>query len=164
MSDNVFKVGDMEFEALSDRIIILEDAFRSGYECARCEGKGELRCDNCHGVGSYNHKKCAHCDEGTIKCPDCHGKGGLLVVAEVSERRPTTGRVVSIGPKVTTLAVGESVLYSNFAGFLVELNRATNGTSTALRILHEGEVMTKLKGHLKLSDLKARQDIPAFAT
>lgn len=164
MSDNVFKVGEMEFEALSDRIIILEDQFRSGYECATCQGDGKVKCDNCGGTGHALHKKCSWCEAGTITCPDCKGKGGVLVVPEVSERRPTTGRVVSIGPKVTTLKVGESVLYSNFAGFLVELNRATNGSSTALRILHEGEVMTKLKGHLKLTDLKARQDIPAFAT
>ena len=83
-----------------------------------------------------------------MTCPECDGKGGLLVVAEVSQRRPSTGRVVSVGDKVKYFKVGDNVLYSNFAGHAIDLERT--GNKVVVRILHETEILAQVRGHLEL--------------
>lgn len=123
---NVLKLGALTLEAYGDRIVVIEDEFRSGYECTQCGGKGTLICetcdgsgvefcDNCKGSGESSlvpGAKCTQCEGERTQpcgmcrgskietCPGCDGKGGLLVVPEQSVRRPTTGSVVSIGWRV----------------------------------------------------------------
>ena len=69
-----------------------------GTVCARCNGKGTVKCPKCNGNGfifAYNedcHKSCSNCGgsgfvcpgpngwdgkkgKGRITCPDCHGQG-----------------------------------------------------------------------------------------
>lgn len=154
---NTYKLDDLTFEALGDRLVIQEDEFRSGYECSTCGGSGKINCLNCGGAGTVNMKKCSHCVEGLVICPECQGKGGLLIVAEESQRRPTSGVIVSAGPKVVDLRLGQSVLYSNFAGYVIDLNRA--GRPVTLRILHESEILCRLEGHLTLTNLKGKTEI-----
>lgn len=159
---NKFEVGpNLKFEAFGDRLLIQEDEFRSGYECPACAGSGQSPCpNNCDkGVTPLGHK-CSHCDGvGTVRCSDCQGKGGLLHVAEVSERRPTTGVIVSTGDKVTALKVGQSVLYSSYAGYTIDLNRA--GVAIVLRVLHEPEILTLVEGHMNLRDVRGKSDLVA---
>jgi DnaJ-class molecular chaperone len=109
---NVIKLGNLTMEAFDDRLLVIEDEFRSGYECPTCVGKKkikspeleELVCENCDGTGKSVISKEARCSAckgtGRTICPTCLGKGGVIVVAEASERRPTTGIVVSIGDKI----------------------------------------------------------------
>jgi co-chaperonin GroES (HSP10) len=156
-----FKVGELSFWALGDRVLIEEDQFRSGYECEQCSGLGKVPCLDCEGIQTKsNGKKCSICDEGRVRCPSCNGKGGLIVTPETAQRRPTSGVVVSAGQDCKTLKPGDTVLFSNFAGYLVDLNRA--GQPIAIRILHESEILAGMDGHLTLSNLRGKSEIAAF--
>jgi co-chaperonin GroES (HSP10) len=137
-----FEVGEVGFAASGDRLVIEEDQFKSGYECKTCEGSGKVPSTV---VG------------GKMKtCPDCDGKGGLLIVAEVSQRRPTTGIVRSAGEQCKVYKVGDGVLFSNFAGFAIDLDRM--GKKVCIRILHETEVLTKVRGHLELRAISSQRE------
>lgn len=158
LDDNIYTVGHLKFVALGDRVLIQEDQFRSGYECETCEGTGTLVCSNCTGAGSRNAKKCSFCDGvGKIRCEACNGRGGLLAVPEVAQRRPTTGLIVSVGDAVRNLRRGESVMYSNFAGFVVNLDRA--GLPVVLRILHESEILCGISGQMTLTNVRHKTEI-----
>lgn len=78
------------------------------------------------------------------------------MVAEVSERRPSTGRVVSVGDKVKYFKAGDNVLYSNFAGHTMDLERT--GAKVVMRILHETEILSQVKGHLELRMLRNEKE------
>lgn len=160
-----FELGALKFWALGDRVIIQEDEFRTGYECSSCDGKGKVPCANCHGAGSHSLggpvKKCSHCEgAGHLRCSSCSGKGALIVAPEIAQRRPTSGTVVSAGQRCKYLREGDSVLYSNFAGYVVDLDRA--GAKVTLRILHESEILAGMDGHLTLSNLKGKSEIAQF--
>jgi len=142
--ENTFQLDDLTFEAIGDRVLIEEDQFKSGYECPDCGGTGKSAI------------------VPGARCSSCEGKGGLLVVPEVSERRPTTGCVVSAGPNCKWLGVGDNVLYSNFAGYVVDLARA--GRNVTIRILHETEVLARMTGHLELRSLKGKSEIATYAS
>ena len=78
------------------------------------------------------------------------------MVPEVSQRRPSTGQVVSIGDKVKYFKPGDNVLYSNFAGHAMDLQRA--GSPLVVRILHESEILAQVQGHLELRSVKNERD------
>ena len=125
---NAVKLGSFTTEAYNDRMIVIEDEFRSGYECTTCLGSGKVKCypcsgsgttacSNCNGTGESSivpGAKCTQCKGDKLQpclycagsmvdiCPGCGGKGGLLVVPEASVRRPTTGVVVSLGWKLNS--------------------------------------------------------------
>ena len=44
---------------------------------------------------------------------------GKLVIPENAKRRPTKGRVIAVADNVTDVKVGDRVLYSQFAGYLL---------------------------------------------
>lgn len=160
---NTFDLGHLKFEALGDRLIILEDEFKTGYECSECSGKRQVFCPECLGQKTKpNGKKCSNCSDGYIVCPTCNGKGGLIIAPETAQRRPTTGRIVSTGDRVQHLRVGQNVMYSNFSGYVVDLERA--GQPVCLRIVHETEVLCRIEGHLTLSNLKGKSDIALAAS
>ena len=116
--ENVIWVGAAGFEAHADRLIILQDESRSGFECGKCLDKNKhtvqgrevstIPCVACQGKGRRPKAgnpdlvvKCSDCGgEGWIICPDCEGKGGTLVFSDKQKLRPTTGVIVSIGPDV----------------------------------------------------------------
>lgn len=154
-----FQVGPVTFWATGDRVLIEEDKFRSGYECSKCSGEGKLSCDGCGGIGHYvrndSERKCSACDgTGKITCPECEGKGGVLAIPEVAQRRPTTGRIVSVGPDVKNLSVDQDVLYSNLMGHVIDLQ-----DGTVLRILKEPEILCRLEGHLEFRMVRRKTDL-----
>lgn len=158
---NVFDVGALKFEAIGDRLIILEDQFKSGYECPKCDGHGVYGCNSCNQGVKPNGKKCSDCEgKGHVTCTECGGKGGLLIAPETAQRRPTTGRIVSVGDRCKELKLGDSVLYSNFSGYIVDLVRA--GQPIVLRILHETEVLTRMEGQFTLTNMKGKSEIATF--
>lgn len=106
-------------EAGGDRLIIEEDKMRLGFECKTCDGDGYIidkPCPNCNGEKSVQgideRIACRFCcsgrgitgvpqGQGCLTCPDCKGKGALVVIPQVSERRPTSGTIRSKGPDVS---------------------------------------------------------------
>jgi co-chaperonin GroES (HSP10) len=157
--DNHFQVGVVGFEALGDRVLVEEDPFVSGYECRACSGHGWNMCAECDEEGhskTNRHITCKVC-AGTRKatCQVCFGKGGLLVVPEKSQRRPTTGTIVSLGEvaglkkvegvEVKTLFLGDKVMYGSFAGHVVDLEAQER---VIIRILHDTEILCRVSGHL----------------
>ncbi len=142
-NDNKFVIGDLKFEAFGDRIIVKQDEFKSGYECESCGGTGFSKLNT------------------NIRCKACDGKGALLVIPQVSERRPTTGTIVSAGPDVKRLKVGQSVMFSSFAGHNIDLDRA--GHPVILTVLHEVEILTVIEGHLELRSVRGKTDLLSFA-
>jgi co-chaperonin GroES (HSP10) len=89
-------------------------------------------------------------------CPDCGGKGGLIAIPETSQRRPTTGKVVSGGEKTKYFKFGDNVMFSNFAGHAIDLERA--GMPIVLHILHETEILAQVEGHLELRAAKNQKE------
>jgi co-chaperonin GroES (HSP10) len=171
---NILKLGSFSTEAFNDRILVLEDEFRSGYECPDCVGKKkilspeleELVCDSCDGSGKsviVKDAKCSACKGlGRTLCPTCKGKGGVIVVAQASERRPTTGTVVSIGPEVRNVERGESVLYTSFSGHVYDL-ALPNGSEISIRIIQPSDILAKVTGHLELKRVKKSQAVGTAA-
>jgi len=173
LETNILKLGTLEMEAHADRMLIVQDPFVSGYECPACGGARKVLCDNCDGRGfnevsggeitavvgiKSTRKKCSHCSgEGRIKCPECDGRGGLLIVPDSSERRPTTGTIMSVGGAVTCFERGQAVIYPSFAGHAFDLTATDlegRDVAVCIVILRESEVLAKVKGHLELRRVK----------
>jgi co-chaperonin GroES (HSP10) len=161
---NVLKLGALTMEAFNDRLLVIEDEFRSGYECRMClksqAGIGWLVCENCGGTGAsviVKDGKCSHCDGvGRVLCQNCKGKGveeGGLVIPDASSRRPTTGIVVSIGDKTERVQRGESVIYTSFSGHVYDLE-LPNGNIVVIRVIQESDILAKVSGHLELRRVK----------
>lgn len=153
---NVITLGHAGFEAHADRLIVLQDDYRSGYECEECGGGGEVTCENCAGSGIsaiVKNGRCAGCEGRKVQlCPECNGKGGVLVVPENAERRPTTGTVVSLGDDVKKFERGDKVLYPSFAGHAFDLtakDRENRDVTATLVILRDGEILAKMHGTLE---------------
>ena len=171
---NILKLGTFQTEAFNDRILVVEDEFRSGFECPECVGKKkivspeleELVCESCNGSGKsviVKDAKCSGCKgSGRTLCPTCKGKGGVIVVAQASERRPTTGTVVSIGPEVKNVERGESVLYTSFSGHVYDL-ALPNGQEISIRIIQPMDILAKVSGHLELKRVKKSQAVGTAA-
>lgn len=161
--ENVYRAGTVEFEAWNDRLVIVEDPFVSGYECKTCEATGVVVCDACQGTGTSHVVKdatCSYC-KGSKQgvCPECKGNGQLLVVPEVSQRRPTTGTVVSVGRDVREILKGESVMYHDFVGAAMDLTGTDSRgveREVVIRIIREADVLCKIRGHLELRRLKKK--------
>lgn len=162
MQDGEFKVAGVSFWAKGDRVIVIEDPFKSGYECKTCGGSGKLDCADCDNGKSRNNQEitCKTCS-GTRKftCEDCKGKGALIILPQKSMRRPTTGTIMSCGAmvgfklvgekyqKMESYAVGERVMYGSFAGHTCDLE--WQGKEIIVRILHDSELLCKVEGHLQ---------------
>jgi len=179
IQSNWIKLGTLEMEAAGDRVIVVQDEFRSGYECLRCRAQdirmldqlhqaSVIVCPDCAGLGSQlstvvsgAKKTCAPCDgRGWVVCPDCAGTGaagGGISHAQESEKRPTTGTIVSKGWKVTHYERGESVIYPSFAGHFWDLSAVDlegKPVDVTLGVLREDEIIARVKGHLELRRVK----------
>jgi co-chaperonin GroES (HSP10) len=202
---NVLKLGALTMEAFNDRLLVIEDEFRSGYECtvclgktkvpcAKCGAKGYAVCDNCRGSGHsilVPGAKCTVClgvgklvCEGcngakTTACEACGGRGvteGGLVIPEASERRPTTGVVVSTGWKVNSriarflawftrkqiIQRGQSVIYTSFSGHVYDLE-LPNDEVVVIRVIQETDILSIVSGHLELRRVKKTQALGSAA-
>jgi co-chaperonin GroES (HSP10) len=160
---NVIVLGALTMEASGNRILVLEDEFRSGMECPACVGKRkikspeleELVCENCEGSGRSMISKEARCSRckgtGRTICEKCKGKGGVLIVAEQSERRPTTGQILSIGSEIfCTLCDGAGGSSGQVGDGIVNSKdcprcKGTGGTQTFQR--GQSVIYTSFSGH-----------------
>jgi hypothetical protein len=160
---NTFMTGPTGWVAEFERILILEDPFRSGYECSDCDETGMVVCPDCVDGHSVVNPviKCKTCQgERLVKCAPCGGKGVLLEIPEVAQRRPTTGRIVSIGHETKRFKRGDSVLYSNFVGEVYDLTGIDDvgrEKKVILRVMKEREVICSLTGHMELKRVTRHQ-------
>lgn len=165
LETNVLRLGTMTMEAHEDRIIVIQDPFVSGYECTVCGGKNiynevsYVHCEDCTGSGyGPSGKKCSTCSgSGRLPCPACNGRGGVLVVPDASERRPTTGTIASVGERAQFFVRGQGVIYPSFAGHAFDLTAVDaqgNPEAITIVILRESEVLAKISGHLEMRRVK----------
>jgi co-chaperonin GroES (HSP10) len=183
-TENVLWVGETGFEADADKIIVVVDEHRSGFECLTCLAK-DIRmvglntqvsfvpCKECDGKGKrpkVGNKsievKCTECDgAGAVPCPDCGGKGGTLATPDNTKDAPTTGKIVSIGPLVPAgkRKLGDRVMFTSYCGSRYDVKlRLDNGSEkpVQLRILRDEEVVAKLHGRqLELRALKGARSL-----
>lgn len=187
---NIIWIGETGFEADADKLVVLVDEFRSGYECLTCLAKdirsfGEggatrqismVGCPECEGNGKRPKAgnpsitvKCTECEgKGVVPCPDCGGRGGLIATPKQSEGAPTTGKIVSVGPLVAEgkRQIGDRVMFSSYAGNEYIVNgKLRDGTEkqVSLRILRDEEVLTRIHGILKLRALKKSMALHTMA-
>jgi hypothetical protein len=159
---NIYHAGHLTFEAKFDRVLVIEDEFRSGYECDRCEKSGKILCPDCdNGSSRLNPEvRCKSCaGEHKIDCPDCNGKGETIVIPDTAKRRPTTGQIVSIGSEVKGWQLGESACYPNFCGEVWDLSGIDiDGVerTIVLRIMKERELLCGITGQLSVRRMKNR--------
>ena len=179
IQSNWIKLGTLEMEAVGNRIIVVQDEFKSGTECLRCQCK-EIRqidamhqasvidCPDCNGTGQRLvndvQKKCSGCEgRGWLACPDCKGTGvaeGQLAHPQDREHRPTTGQIVSKGWLVEHYQRGDSVIYGPSSGHFWDLeaiDTAGNYVKVTVGVLREDEVISRVRGHLELRRVHSAQ-------
>jgi len=174
---NIIELGAIGLEALSDRIIILQDEYRSGYECPRCEERNVhnnvslVKCDNCDGTGKsviVKDGKCSQCaGNGWHACPECKGKGGLLASSDRDkDKRPTTGTVVSIGHDVVKVSRGERVMFPSYVGHTFDLSaKDVNGNDVraAVTMCRYEDLLCKMHGVLAVKDIHRSKALGTLA-
>jgi co-chaperonin GroES (HSP10) len=166
---------------IGDQIIVLEDKFRTGFECSKCDGEGysEEDCDFCKGTGKENagtdqESLCRICcprnlvDSGQYTpgkrlCDNCQGKGSLIIAPQISQQKPSIGVIVSTGPdvypdcRVINRVTGQRWAYPMKIGDRLLYSRfAGSGIELKqkkiLRVMHAHEAMCKIYGQAKLGD------------
>jgi len=133
--------------------------------CRECKGSGKIDLGKIE-TGLYPCKACivmidvtgmaAPC--GFVPCKTCKGKSVAIVVPENSLRRPNSGIIRSIGPKVgwddrgnynpDHIKCGDRVLYSNHTGYEVSFKRQMK-----FRQMREHEVMSRIHGVKKIHEV-----------
>lgn len=102
--------------AVEDKIIVMFDDFKSGYECKNCNGKGLIvGCIVCENTGKDRFgQDCKSClgagDKSQRQCSTCKGKGDILVIPETAKSLPTTGVVVSMGPDTPAMIATRNII------------------------------------------------------
>jgi co-chaperonin GroES (HSP10) len=175
LNENIIWIGSAGFEAHGDRVVVLQDEYRSGYECALCLDKDKrtiagkevsvVPCEPCAGTGRRAKAgnpnlqvKCSDCEgHGIVACPECGGKGGTIVLAENTKGRPTTGTIVSVGPDVTRWNRGDKCIYPSFAGHAYDLSGVSKTGKVipvVLVILRDQEILSRMYGTLEQNQVK----------
>lgn len=140
------------------RILVLEDPFKSKYECTTCNGKGHTEeiCKWCLGTkfekGKEENGYCRDCTvgEGIGKlsgktlgktlCTTCRGTGGLLATPEDNQKRPTMGRVLAISETgIQEVKVNDKVIYTTYTGSPFEF------MDCPLRVIMERDLLGLVK-------------------
>lgn len=66
---------------------------------------------------------------------------GRIVVPEVAKRKPTKGIVVGVADDITDVQIGDKILYSQFAGYLLKFEDTPLlrciGRDEVLAVLHD---------------------------
>ena len=119
--------GKIALKAAEDKIIVLLDKFKTGYECTMCGGDGAGRvCEDCNKTPGLSRlgSVCKSCNGVPDRfvgkdCPACNGRGSSIIVPESSKALPTSGIIVSVGPKCQERKVGQRVLFGAHVGYFL---------------------------------------------
>ena len=160
--------GRIALEAVEDKIIIMLDPFKTGFECKVCDGTGvERRCDCVTGLDRFQQacKKCGGNPDAFVgkECRSCKGIGSLLVIPESAKSLPTSGRIVSMGPNCKKDASGKSImeigqryLFGVHVGYFLPFKG-----NILLRCMREHEILCRiysLDKHIAMGDYFAVPD------
>lgn len=169
--------------AVEDKIIVMHDDYKSGFECKTCKGEGKLTgCQTCHNSGKDRFgQTCKSCNGVPMNhitvCPDCKGKGGLLVIPETARSLPTTGIVVSMGPETRAMILTRNYhenlklretfagtpKYNDYTKILEDILEDYNETPIRLgaRVIFGPHVGTMLpmKGNIKLKIMRIHEPL-----
>lgn len=125
--------GKIGLEATEDKIIIVLDKFKSGYECKTCSGEGSIKACPCvtsgtPGVNAMG-RVCKYCQgdpvsvipkgNNDVTCPDCKGAGSTIIIPEAFKSLPTSGVIVSVGELCTKRKIGDRVLFGAHTGYFL---------------------------------------------
>lgn len=146
---------DLALRVVGTRVVVVEDSFRTGFECKNCDGActTEETCTHCNGTLAESAETvCRFCrvdgrPTGKKICPTCQGRGGLIVAPETAKQNTTSGSIVSCGPEVRAFKVGDRVIYSNYAGTAITFKQQAK-----IRIMEDREVIGFLFGQGRLGD------------
>lgn len=145
---------------LGDRVIVRRDVLESEYSCKACSGRGyeeDAVCRTCGGMQEISRGEsmapCPDCavlgyakeaqwSSGRVPCSVCRGSGwrGGIIIPSVSQAKPITGIVVSLGPECRVLKLGDRVIHSKYAGHELEVSK-----SEAFTFMRESEVIGILR-------------------
>jgi co-chaperonin GroES (HSP10) len=147
----------LSLQAVEDKIIVLMDEHRTGYECRNCSGTGKIPSS----VVKDAEKQCTECEGlGVIK--------GGLVIPETAKSLPSTGVVVSMGP-ITPYMICKRRLahfkasYEEDSFYIteVELELKSIPVQLGTRIVFSPHVgtMLPLKGNVKLKIMRVHEPL-----
>ena len=152
VDNTVFVVaGKIALEAVENKILILIDKFRSGYDCKDCNETGTYASCECERAGTPGRsirgkfdKVCPFCSgsEDTrnsrrgANCISCKGTGSTLTMPENARAIPTSGVIVSAGPDVKTRRIGERVLFGAHTGYYLPFKG-----NAKIRCMREDEIL-----------------------
>jgi len=90
---NVIEITDLQIamQAIENKIIVKVDQYKSGYECKTCKGSGRVK-------STVNEEILRSCD-------DCNGKGETLIIPDSAKSLPSTGVIMSMGPKTESMLI-----------------------------------------------------------
>ena len=138
--------GKIALKADYDKIVILLDKFKTGFECKSCGGEGTFeQCPRCLGEGKDRFGQiCGVChgEPANIigkQCPDCRGIGTSIVIPESAKAIPTSGIIVSLGPDCKTRKIGDRVLFGAHTGYMLPFKG-----NVKLRIMREHEPLCSI--------------------
>jgi hypothetical protein len=151
--DNIIFViaGKIGLEAVENKILILIDKFRSGYECKDCNETGiyvNCECERKETPGRIKYgtrdKECPYCNGSATErdkrrgatCIACKGTGTTLTMPENARAIPTSGVIVSTGPHVKTRQIGERVLFGAHTGYYLPFKG-----NAKIRCMREDEIL-----------------------
>jgi len=128
----------INLEAVEDKIIVLIDHYKSGYECTDCGGTGKIITKSIVEGGKDKEETCS----------TCGGKGGILIIPEMSKSLPTSGVVVSVGEKCKSyndpdckVRLGARVVFSPHIGTFLPIKG-----NIRLKIMREHEPLCVMYG------------------
>lgn len=152
-NDNAVEITDLkiQLEAVEDKIIVIMDQYKSGFECKTCGGTGKI--------------KSTVVVDAEKECPECHGKGGLLVVPETAKSLPTLGTVVSLGPETPWMKNKYEYMAFQNIGTDIPFEKSNLSKTILVRpgakVLFQPHVGTMIpfKGNIKLKVMRAHEPL-----
>jgi len=138
----------VSMQGISDKIIILVDEYKSGYECKTCGGTGQVA-----SVINPDIKR---------TCDNCKGKGLTLVIPDTAKSMPSTGVIVSMGPETEFMRAQRTWKFYILQFFNVHkkfLNSIPVQIGT--RVVFGVHVGTKIpiKGNIKLTIMREKEPL-----
>jgi hypothetical protein len=102
---------DISLMAIEDKIIVLHDNYKSGYECEDCNETGFVTCTSCDGSGLNRFdSNCTTCEgKKQLVCPVCKGQKLIIEIPQSARTLPTTGVVVSMGPECHAMKITKAI-------------------------------------------------------